>query len=236
MASDASGVYGYLVDSECKVLLSHLFTLEERLASSTFREIVTLRDIYLSEAAQSFKGSVVRHLTYNKADESVMRIGSRVPAIHDIFLAVFLKCRELNIMLIVEWRSRDDPAIQLADEGSRCFDKSSYGLDFDSFLCLVEFFRHLYLEVDCMAQASNNRCGRYFSRFPDPESEGRNFFSQKLVSTTTYYCFPPPSLIPASLLHFLKFEAHELFLVPCWPSCSFWSLLVPDGVHLTRGV
>ena len=87
-----------------------------------------------------------------------------------------------------------------------------------------------------MAQASNKRCGRYFSRCPDHEAEGRNFFSQKLVSTTTYYCFPPPSLIPASLLHFLKFEAHGMFLVPVWSSCSFWSLLVPDGVHPTRGV
>ena len=129
-------------------------------------------DIYLSKVAQSFK--------------SIMRIDSRVPAIHDIAISIYLKCRKLNILLIVEWRSRDNPAIQLADEGSPCCNESGYGLDFDLFLCLVEICGHLSLEVDCMVQASNKRCGRYFSWFPDCEAEGRNFFSQTLDSTTTY--------------------------------------------------
>ena len=73
-----------------------------------------------------------------------------------------------------------------------------------------------------------------FLSVPDPQAEGRNFFSQKLIPSTCYYCFPPPSFIPPTLLHFFKFEDHGLFLVPEWRSCTFWSLVVPDGVHFSR--
>ena len=133
-----------------------------------------------------------------------------------MFLGIFRRFRDINLTLVVEWCPREDPAIHFADEGSH-FDESSYSLYFDSFLSLVTFFSSLSLEIDCMAQ-EDKKCARYFSRFPDAKAEGRNFFAQKLDSSTCYYCFPPPSLIPASLMHFAKFWAHGLFLVPFWPS------------------
>ena len=87
-----------------------------------------------------------------------------------------------------------------------------------------------------MAQEKNKKCARFFSRFSEEKSEGVNFFAQKLVSSTTYYCFPPPSYVGATLLHFLNFGAHGLILVPFWMSAQYWSALVPDGVHLVWGV
>ena len=127
---------------------------------------------------KSFKEQVVRHLTDNKVVAVVMRIGSRVQAIQDIVLAIFSRCWNLWITLLVEWRSRDDLVIQVADEGSRLFDESTYGLNFDSFSVLLSFFGHLSLEVDCMAQERNKKCSRFFSCFPEEKSEGVNFFAQ----------------------------------------------------------
>ena len=124
--------------------------------------------------------------------------------------------------------------IQVADLGSRLFDESSYSLNRESFEYLLDCFRHLPLSVDCMAQEEFAMFPRYFSRFPDPHAEGRNFFSQTLDSLTHYYCFPPPSFIHSVLLHFLKFECRGLLLVPVWPASSFWTLIAPDGVHLAR--
>ena len=172
----------------------------------------------------------------NKAVETIVRIGSKKAVIHDVAMALYRRCRELNITLIVEWRSRDDPLIQLAFLGSRLFDESSYGLNFDSFWFLASSFSNLNCEVDCMAEVTNKKCARFFSRFPESEAKRRNFFSQKLDSGTVYYCFPPPSLITATLLHFLKFGAHGLLLVPWWPSCTFWCWLTPEGVHLSKGI
>ena len=85
-----------------------------------------------------------------------------------------------------------------------------------------------------MSQWEYKKFSRYFSRFPDPQAEGRNFFAQSLNSFTYYYCFPPPSFILPTLLHFLKHQSRGLLLVPVWLSASFWSLIVPDGVHTAQ--
>ena len=58
--------------------------------------------------------------------------------------------------------------------------------------------------------------------------------SLNLDSYTYYYCFPPPSFILPTLLHFLKHQSRGLLLVPVWPASSYWSLIVPDGVHLAQ--
>ena len=123
VASDASGagVYAYQFASEFKLLLKRPLTLEKKLASSTYREILALRDIYLCDVGEKFRGGIVRHLTDNKCVESICCIGSRDPALHNIAMALYMRCRELNITLIVEWRSRDDPLIAFADRGSQRF-------------------------------------------------------------------------------------------------------------------
>ena len=149
-------------------------------------------------------------------------------------VAIYRKCKEHDVTLLVEWKSREDPRIEVADLGSRLFDESSYSLNQESFAFLRHNFRHLPLAVDCMAQQEFAMLPRYFSRFPDPHAEGRNFFSQHLDTTTYYYCFPPPSFLHSVLLHFLKFECRGLLLVPVWPASSFWTLIAPDGVHLAR--
>ena len=81
VASDASGVgfFGYLVDDSKHVLLKRAFSAEEKKESLTFRELLALRDIYLSDFSLNLKDQVVKHLTDNKAVETIMRIGSSVP-------------------------------------------------------------------------------------------------------------------------------------------------------------
>ena len=100
VASDASGVgvFGYLVGDR-QVLLKRSFTLDEKKESSTYRELLALRDIYLSDFALNLKGQVVRHLTDNKSVEYIMRIGSSKPKLQDMAIAIFKNCRELNFTL-----------------------------------------------------------------------------------------------------------------------------------------
>ena len=222
VASDASGVglFAYLVDSSKEVLGKRALSAEERTTSSTFREILALKEVYLGKEASRFSGLCVRHLTDNRGVAAAMEFGSPKEHIQEVVLDIFNQCRRLNIRLLVEWRSREDPAIQYADQGSRWFDESSYGLNFDSFYFLVSQFSHLDLDVDCMAQ-----------RFPEERSSGVNFFAQKLSRDITYYCFPPPGNLVPSFLHFMKHGAHGLLVFPDWRSASFWTFVAPDGVH-----
>ena len=71
----------------------------------------------------------------------------------------------------------------------------------------------------------------FFSKSEELGSAGVNFFCQTLNYFTNYYCFPPPSLILATIYHFHKYQAHGLLVVPVWKSASFWINLVPDGKH-----
>ena len=238
VASDASevGLFAYLVDSSRREVARRSLTLVEKGSSSTFREILALEEVYLGPEARQFSGLCVKHLTDNKGVEAAMKFGSPKEDIQEVVLRIFNQCRKLGINLMVEWRSREDPAIQYADQASRWFDESSYGLNFDSFYHLTLQFSHLEFDVDCMAQRSNTKCSRFFSRFPEEKSEGVNFFAQKMSSLLSYYCFPPPGHIVAAIHHFMKFGAHGLLLVPEWRSATFWTFLAPDGTHFACGI
>ena len=114
VASDASGVgvFAYLVDSSREVLGKRALTAEERTTSSTFREILALKEVYLGKNASRFSGLCVRHLTDNRGVAAAMEFGSPKEHIQEVVLDIFNQCRQLNIRLIVVWRSREDPAIQ----------------------------------------------------------------------------------------------------------------------------
>ena len=234
VVSDASelGVFGYEFALNYEIVLRRMFTSEEKKGSSTLREMIALRDIYMSSAADRYSGKTVRHLTDNQAVPRIVTVGSRNPKLQDIALNLYLRCKQLNITLMVEWRSREDPLLVHADIGSKLFDQSSFSLDFSSFSAVLEFFNFLQLDVDCMAESWNRKCEKYFSRFPDPFAAGINFFAQHLDASLCHYVFPPPSLITAVLHHFQTYQVSGLIIVPVWPSASFWNNIVPDGVHL----
>ena len=97
VASDASGVgvFGYLVDDSKCVLLKRAFSAEEKKESSTYRELLALRDIYLSDFSLDLKDQVVRHLTDNKSVETIMRIGLSVPKLQDmVVISCHMSVRE----------------------------------------------------------------------------------------------------------------------------------------------
>ena len=234
IVTDASniGIYGYrYFSNDFEIVLRRLLTAREVKRSSTHRELLAVYEIYGGNDAIKFKNSVVRHLVDNKGVVSILDHGSKVPELHEMAVKIFLNCRKFNISLFPEWKPRTDPLLVYADSGSRAFDQSSYSLDMPSFLAVIEFFG-TPLDIDCMADQFNKKCTAYFSRFPDPFSLGANFFAQRLNDQSIYYCFPPPSLFTAAVLHLQKFGCYGLLLVPIWRSASFWTNVAPDGCHL----
>ena len=151
----------------------------------------------------------------------------------EIALDIFFDCKRKNIRFQVEWKPREHPWIQHADLGSKSFDPSSYSLDFNSFIIILEFFSEVSIDVDAMANFWNRKCNIFFSKTGELGSAGVNFFSQRLDSSKTYYCFPPPSLIVASSWHFFRFQCHGLLVLPVWKSAAFWFNIAVDGQHLS---
>ena len=238
MVSDASniGIFGYrFFSNEYEVMLRRALTEREIKRSSTDRELLAVEEIYTGPDAVKLAGSVVRHLIDNQSVVNILANGSKKKRLHEMAVNIFLNCRRLNITLFAEWTPRTDPLIVHADWGSRIFDESSYSLDLPSFSALLEYF-NIVIEVDVMADYWNKKCVMYFTRFPDPHAAAVNFFAQRLYQGVVYYCFPPPSLYTAAILHFQKYGVKGLLLVPVWKTASFWNNVVPDGVHLPSWV
>ena len=230
--SSKSGSFGYQFQDKYKILLRRSFSQEERKSSSTLRELLALKFIYTEAVATQFYGKKILHLTDNQAVESIMMSGSRKPNIQSIALAIFMACRDLKIDLKVEWRPRDNFLLAHADLGSKSFDESNVSLSFDSFSYLLDHFSEVQINVDGFASFHNRKADIFFSKSEEPENTGTNFFSQRLFPSLGYYCFPPPGIILATILHLAMFRVTGLLVVPVWPSSSFWSSIAPVGRHL----
>ena len=230
--SSQSGSFGFQFQDKYQILLRRSFNREERRSSSTVRELLALKFIYTEAVAAQFQGKKILHLTDNQAVESIMLSGSRKPEIQNIALAIFMACRRLKIDLKVEWRPRDHFLLAHADLGSKSFDENNVSLSFDSFLTVLQFFQEVQIDVDGFASLCNRKAEIFFSKSDEPNSSGTNFFSQRLFSSLGYYCFPPPGVILATILHLAMFGVSGLLVVPVWPSSSFWPNIAPDGRHL----
>ena len=226
-------MFGYQLSDKYEVLLRKIFTAEEARSSSTERELLALKNIYTADVADRFSGMKVVHYTDNQAVKSIIEIGSKKIHLLQIALEIFHACKEKKIRLSVEWKPRDHPLLQHADLGSKSFDESAYSLDFSSFLVILEYFNDVSIDIDVMANFWNRKSNCFFSKSDEWGASAVNFFSQKLDSSLSYYCFPPPSLIVAAILHFFKFRSHGLLVIPVWRSAAFWINVVPDGKHLS---
>ena len=237
VVSDASkdGLFAYQLEDKYEILLRRLFSAQEAKCSSTVREILALQNIYCSEFSDRFKGATVYHYTDNQAVPVIVEVGSKKPQLQEIALNIFEACKSKEITLIVEWKPREHPLLQHADLGSKSFDLAAYSLDFQSFVVILEYF-DVWIEVDCMSNYWNRKAEIFFSKTEELGAAGVNFFCQSLNANTSYYCFPPPSMILPTIFHFYKFRAHGLLVVPVWKSASFWINLVPDGKHFPSWV
>ena len=194
-----------------------------------------MKHIYCEAVGDRFSNSSVLHLTDNMAVCSIMEVGSRKKHLMHLALDIFSACREKKIDLIVEWRPRNHVLLEHADLGSKSFDEAAYSLNFDSFMLVLNFFQ-VSIQVDTFSNYWNRKAEVFFSKTPEFGAAAVNFFAQKLQSNVMYYAFPPPGKIVAAILHFAKFKANGLMLIPMWKSSSFWFSIVPDGRHLCNWV
>ena len=231
IVTDASdqGMFGYQFGDINSIVLRKLFSQEERRCSSTVRELLCLRYIYTSDVGSRYEGENVLHITDNKAAVSIMSTGSRKPHLQKLAVEIFQACKTKNINLTLGWRPRGDELVRIADQGSKSFDPSAVSLDFDSFVKILDFISPQEIAVDCMANEWNRKASVFFSKNEESGSSGRNFFAQPLNNRRYFYIFPPPSLVSASIIHFYRFKARGVLVVPVWFSSVYWNNILEDG-------
>merc|ERR1712239_36895 len=100
----------------------------------------------MGDQADRYRGKSLVHYSDNQAAVSILQKGSRVPALHNMAVEVFLACKERAIILHPAWKRRNEEEMVVADLGSR------------GPWCGLEEFQ---LDVDTMATILQTQVGHH---------------------------------------------------------------------------
>ena len=233
-SSEGAFVYKFRI-SDCDQQISvddsfirKQFSLGESERSSTYRELIAFAELY-SVHGHRFKGQSILHFTDSLNAKRILEFGSKRTHLHFLAFIIFSHCHKHQINLKVEWLSRNDPVIELADAGSKTWDSSDFRLDDQSFAFIQQSFG--FFSIDLFANEANRRTPRFFSLHFSPLALGLNAFAHSWAREFAYI-FPPPRCITACIQKIIQDQAQGVIIVPFWRASKFMLSISANGTHL----
>ncbi len=232
IVSDSSALKAFVFEAnKMKEIKEYPFSLREQAQSSTFRETLAVHKFvcsntkYLSE----HRDSSIIWLTDNQPLVSILKRGSRIPALQTLILDIKEKELQFNVTILPIWHSRNDQLLVIADAGSKHNkDTDEWQISKHNFENICTYFK-IYPDIDLFASHSNAKCNQFYSKLPCPYAIGVDCFIYQLRSKFIYWACPPVALIPKTL-HFILSVPNvcTLFCIPHWIGSVYWPLFV-DG-------
>ena len=223
--SDASehGYGGFIAQRLGNVIAQGSFTRQEAGTSSTYRELLAVKQVLLSLVHQLKHESVLWH-SDNCNVARILEVGSPKDHLQELALQIFSIRVKHDIKIIPCWIPREEN--EEADSLSKYRDTDDWGIDFETFNYIQSQYGKL--EIDRFADSINAKLNRFDARFHCPGCETVNTFAANWSGTFNWWC-PPISLIGDTIKHAKLCLASGVLFVPEWPSAYFWPLLTPDG-------
>ena len=130
----------------------------------------------------------------------------------------------LGVKLFLFWTERSDENLQVADSGSKSSNNTDeWSLELDSYHMVTQKFNTLPT-IDGFASFDNAKCPAYFSKLPEAEAAGTDFFHQKLLTSEIYFICPPiVNIIRAWRKVIQTPNLTVIFCCPFWRSHTFYS-------------
>ena len=236
MVSDASASKAYIYEAnDMKEVMEFPFNLKEQAQSSTYRELLAIHRLVTSDPSymQKHADSTVVWLTDNFPMTTVIRRGSRVPALQTLVLDIKEQELKYRVNILPIWQRRSDDLLTLADLGSKSTDTDEWSIDPSDFQAICEKFQ-VQPSVDLFAAPDNTKCTLFYSKLPCDKALGINCFIYKLQAHTTFWACPPVKLIPKALNMILSQpNIKVLFCVPHWIGATFWPLFTDGNKYKT---
>ena len=225
--SDASdtGFGGYVVEKLGNVIAQGNFSEAESGTSSTYRELLAVKQVLLSLSEYLRHQSVLWH-SDNVNVARILEVGSSKDHLQHLALSIFRICLRQDVKIIPLWLPREEN--KLADAISKHNDTDDWGIDYETFNYIQNKFGTL--EVDRFANYTNAKLKRFDSRFHCPGCESVNTFTANWGGSLNWLC-PPISLVGATLKHLKLCRGKGVLLVPEWQSSYYWPLLTPNGIQ-----
>ena len=205
--------------------ISHgLWTQEEALKSSTWRELVAVHRILLS-LKHILANQRIKWFTDNQGVKSIITKGSMKTELQDIAYSIFRMCLSQSISLEIEWipRSENEKSNYL----SKILDFDDWGISF-AVLDMIQS-RYGALQVDWFASNYNAKLPKFYSRFWNPSCAGVDAFAESWGNQFGLFV-PPISIIYRVIKKMIVDRVYGVLVIPCWKSAVFWPFICPNGV------
>ena len=231
-ASDAA-VCAYSINTGKDTYFIGKLQPDECKLSSGGRELITVKRA-LEAQSLSCGPWKVNTLLYWLTDSTnlvtFLTKGSTKPVIQTIVIEVLSLAKSLNCSLQPIHLLRDDPRIVIADAGSKAPDTDDWSIDQASFAWLNKELGPF--TIDCFADESNKKVGRFFSNFLCPSGLGVDAFSHSWDQENCWIC-PPVKKILSVIKKLSTVKGRGVLIVPKWTTANFWPFLFPGGKNLT---
>ena len=136
-------------------------------------------------------------------------------------------CQRSGIRITPIHLLRDDPRIQVADQGSKNTDTDNWGVDIQTF---KQFDSLHHFTIDLLASNLNAKCQKFFSNFYCPNASGVEAFVHDWDGETAWTC-PPISLIIPTIRKIKRSKLKGILFVPEWPTADFWNDIFDADFH-----
>ena len=221
--SDASEkkVYVYNLENAENTTLEANFTDEQRNWASGARELLgllfTLRQ--WKESGQMRKTNMY-WITDSENMVTFIQKGSRKAHIQALAFEVAQLTSELEIRIEPVHLLRQDPRIEIADEGSKRQDTDNWSLDVWSFNMIQEKIQHQF-DTDLFADCNNRRTDRFFSLYYSEGTSGVDAFAQDWAALGNLWICPPVSRLIDVHRRIKETKSKGVVVFPAWESSSF---------------
>ena len=234
-ASDSSGFATCAYSIKAKEALYYRGKLsdEEKKLSSGHRELLAVSQTLQNYSKTWEENQEAKNLYWLTDSENLVKFltkGSGKLHIQREIFKVMMICQKLQIHIIPIHLRREDPRIQLADEGSKIIDTDNWQVDLATF---KKFDIAMHFTIDLFASSKNSQCQRFFSNFWCKETLGIDAFCHSWDGETAWIC--PPVKLTLKVVRKIKTSVVKgVLLVPEWQTSDYWPEMFSRDGSLKR--
>ena len=138
--------------------------------------------------------------------------------------------KKLNIRIIPIHLLRDDPRIQVADDGSKTVDTDDWQVDHKTF----EGIYHKYnFTMDLFASNRNKKCNKFYSNFYCHGTHGIDAFAHSWEGEVLWIC-PPIRDVVKTVKRLKQLKVVGVLFVPKWKTSDYWTEIFDDQGNLLQ--
>ncbi len=224
LVSDSSSykAFAYGLEGLDGFKLEMTFSRDQELLSSTGRELLALLFVMRQwRNDQTVRNTNIYWITDSRNASICMMKGSKTPASQKLVFEIVAIALEMNLVVTPIHLKREDPRIELADEGSKIPDSDNWSIDDNSFRALHKIF---HFDFDLFASHDNAKVPNFCSRYFQPSAQAIEAWALNWDTLGVLWVCPPVSELIKVYKRVTTSRCKGVVILPLWPTASYYAL------------